>query len=129
MDLPEKLIIHPMPDEEGTGFGPCSEYVELCWVSALGPTATLTYRRLGMRAILSPGSVVVTRDLAESLGARGVAANSKLGRALNRLEHFRVVARWDEVLLVRTFLRPFTPNMLERSPASVRSEHERLMLR
>jgi hypothetical protein len=83
------------PVVEAHGHDPRSLYVEACWGGILGPTALLTYRRLGPLVIASPeGSPVDLVDLAVGLGVEGgVGRNSLMARALGRLVVFGA-ARW-----------------------------------
>jgi len=126
--LPNELEVVAWRDElvEAHGFGPRSMYVEMCWLPALGPTATWLYRRLGSWAEFNPDGVNIDlTDLAVSLGlGEGLGKNSMLARAFERLTRFEA-ARWDrQQLQVRTALAPLPQRHVERLSYSSRRLHE-----
>src|SRR5437868_4819334 len=96
--LPASIEVKAFEDPlvEQFGFGPRSEYVEMCWLPVLGPTATLLYRRLGSWAEGQPnGTAVDMVDLGVSLGlGESLNRSGLLFRGLQRLVQFDA-ARWD----------------------------------
>jgi hypothetical protein len=118
------------PVVEAHGFGPLSQYVEVCWLPTLGPTSTLAYRRLGCWAEAQPeGSEIDDVDLAVSLGlGEGLGRNSLIARSLGRLVRFGV-ARWDgEALAVRRALAQLPEAHARRLSYSARALHDQLTM-
>lgn len=115
--LSEELTIAPWIDHdtERHGHAPTSLYVETEYLSRLGPTTTLLYRRLGSWAAMSDeGMVIPTRELAGNLGvSRGLSANAPLPKAVGRLVMFEAAYWDDDVLAVRRAL----PNLVARGSA------------
>lgn len=128
--LPETVELRAWLDPvvERHGFGPCSTYVEACWLPLLGPTATWAYRRLGQLVLVEAGSVEVDLvDLAQSLGlGTSLTRHSKLARALGRLARYEVVRGWSSQLAVRRALPALTVAQLGRISPSARAIHIRL---
>lgn len=110
--MPASIELLPWIDPlvEDLGFSPRSDYVEICWLPVLGPTATWLYRRLGTWAAASPeGTQVDLTDLAVSLGlGEGLGRNSMIGRGLSRLAHFDVAQAAPGRLFVRRALGPLS---------------------
>jgi hypothetical protein len=121
----------PWPkDWEGPGFPARGEYVERCWTSVLGPTATLALRAINQEMEIAGGSVKLSLDdLARSLGVGGGTAKNAIGpRALARLEQFRVAtALPDACMAIRTELPPLSVHHLRRAGATVERWHRQLL--
>lgn len=88
---------------ERAGFSVLSSYVDRAWLPVLGPSSTLALRRLGDLALIDPvGIDVDLAELAADLGlGSGVAPSSRLVHALDRLDWFKMLARFDADLWVR----------------------------
>lgn len=103
-----------------------------CWTPILGPSALLSYRRLGLLVEAHPEGVGVDlADLARSLGlGAGLGKNSLMMRALHRLVAFGV-ARWEgDVLAVRRRLAPVPERQVAaRLSASAARAHAHLTRR
>lgn len=104
-----------------------SGYVETFWLPILGPSATLSLRRLSTLAATPGGVIISTGELARSLGLGGsTGRSSALVRTLRRLVDFGM-ARWDgDVLLVRRFVGLLPRRYLTRLPPALRHAHERM---
>lgn len=131
--LPANLEVRALPDPlvEQLGYGPRSHYVEVCWLSVLGPTSTWLYRRLGTWAEAQPeGSEVDLTDLSVSLGlGEGLGNNSILARSLRRLVQFDA-ARWmSSSLAVRRALGPLPERQASRLSFSAYRFHREALER
>ena len=129
--LPATIDIKAFEDPlvEQHGFLPTSDYVEVCWLPVLGPTATLLYRRLGSWAVGQPnGTPVDMVDLGVSLGlGESLNRSGLLYRGLSRLVQFDVT-RWDQgALAVRRALAPLTEKRMRNLSYSAYCFHRSVM--
>lgn len=128
--LPETLRLVPWPDPslERVGHRPGSPYVEACWVSVIGPSATWAWQRLARQAVSHPGSPVEVAELSASLGlGTPHGRNATIYRTLTRLASFGAATPGpDGTLAVRTALPDLAARHLSRAPQSVRAAHHAL---
>ena len=122
------------------GFGSASQYVELCWLPVLGPTATWMWRRLAAGLSANPaGYRLELLELARWLGVgcKGGRHSPAVG-AVERLIKFgaaqgRIVrsdttgAIGDTELRVRRYLAPLSLRQVERLPATLQRAHHGLV--
>ncbi len=105
-----------------------SSYVELFWLSVLGPSATMLLRRLASVLDQFPdGYRLPIADTARSLGL-GVPTtrNSPFVRALHRCAIFRVVRFEGSQVQVRRQLPTLHQRQVDRLPTSLRVAHDRI---
>lgn len=124
------VLVLPWRDEvvDASGFPPLSRYVETVWLPVAGPSATWAYRRLGILALAVPEGValdlvVLGQDL--GLSANGVVS-SRLVHALDRLERFGLLARFDTEIWVRTSAPPVPDRLVGRLSPAVQAVHREL---
>ena len=121
---------HPKPAVRQVGFDLDDPYVERCWVSAIGPTATLLLRRLPDMWRQAEPARVDLADLGASLGVDGVidGAHPKIWRTFERLARFGMAARVsDGELGVYQQIAPLPERFLRQAPPSTRAAHERML--
>jgi len=113
------------PAIEADGCNPRSQYVEVCWLPVLGPTATLLYRRLGTWAEAQPeGSEVDLVDLSLSLGlGESLAPDGLLPQALGRLGRYDIIRCDRDSLAVRRALPLLEEHQLGRLSFSAYQFH------
>jgi hypothetical protein len=123
LHLPLAALIDPLV--EAHGYPAHDDYVEACWLGALGPTATFAYRRLAPLISAKPDGITVDLDdLARSLGiSTARTRRSVLTRTIDRLVLFDAAAWNGEILLVRRALAPLTLHHLRRASHSALSYH------
>jgi hypothetical protein len=128
--LPDRLRVVPWPDPTLERFGhlPGSPYVEACWVSVLGPSASWAWQRLARLAATHPGSAVEVAELSASIGLGAPHGhNATINRTLGRLVTFGAAAPGpDGTLAVRSALPDLAARHLARAPQSVRAAHHAL---
>ena len=128
--FPDRLQVVAWPDATLERFGhqPGSPYVEGCWVSVLGPSATWAWQRLARQAVTRPGSHVEVAELSASLGLGAPhGRHATIYRTLARLAAFGAAAPGpDGTLAVRTALPDLAVRHLARAPQSVRAAHHAL---
>jgi len=111
------------------GHDPRSSYVELFWLSTLGPSAVWMLRHF-VRHLEATDHAEVAFDADETAHAIGLAAggrrHSSFARTIERLVRFNVARTVDDRTLgVRRHLPPLTRRQIERLPAALQREHER----
>jgi hypothetical protein len=125
--LDQPFIVLPWQDPtvDRIGFDPRSRYLELFWLSVLGPTTTLLLRRLadGFDAFpdgfeLDVEGTAVTLGLQRS-GPRGQA----FSRALERCVIFGLARCHAHGLVVRRRVPPISHRHLARLPESLQATH------
>jgi hypothetical protein len=135
MDTTPKVIeiaavAHPDPRVRRLGFGLGDPYIEHCWSTVIGPSATLLLRRLPHLWAQHEPARLELGDLSRSLGlGGGTAPTSRLARSLDRVARFGL-AEWAWVgnrLDVYTDVPPLTPRQLDQAPAWTRQVHTDLL--
>jgi hypothetical protein len=115
------------PVVDRVGFDVRSQYVEMFWLSVLGPSAMWIIRRMVAGFGRYPlGYEIELAELASTLGlsfARG--ASSPFQKSLQRLVMFGVSQPVDGALAVRVKLPPVANRHLQRMPAPLQRAHER----
>jgi len=111
------------------GHDPRSSYVELFWLSTLGPSAVWMLRHF-VRHLDATDCSDVDFDADETAHAIGLAAGGKrhssFTRTIERLVRFNVARTVDDRTLgVRRHLPPLTRRQIERLPAALQQEHQR----
>jgi hypothetical protein len=120
--------VDPIADPHG--MHPCSRYVELYWLSVIGPSTTWLLRRLSYGLEVHPdGFDLHLTDTALSLGLGGrMGKNSPFRRALQRLCTFELARPWGPGgLAVRVHVPPLPLRHLSRLPDSLQASHRRWM--
>ncbi len=116
--------VDPVVDDDG--FDARSRYVELFWLSVLGPTATWLMRRLVAGLEQSPDGYDL--DLDATARAMGLSftrgRSSPFGKALERCVMFGLAHPVDGGLAVRRRVPPVSHRHLRRMPDAVQAEHE-----
>lgn len=126
--LPETLMIVPWDDPvvNAVGFDVRSAYVDLFWLSILGPTSTWLLRHLHRGLLRYPYGYET--DVAELAAVVGVGLShgtaSQFGRALQRCEIFGMTRSIPDALAVRTKVPPLSARHLARLPDPSRELHE-----
>ncbi|MEO5724668.1 MAG: hypothetical protein ABIQ39_01600 [Ilumatobacteraceae bacterium] len=121
------LMIVPWHDPvvDSIGHDVRSMYVELFWLTVLGPTATWLVRRLVQGLDRYPLGYEL--DLADTAGALGLSFTPGISnpfvRSLNRCVLFGVAQPFDGGLAVRRSLPPVGSRHLMRMPESLRAMH------
>ena len=118
------------PNLEAVGHHPRSPYVELFWLSVLGPTSTWLLRRLSMLIEQSPdGFELDTGNCSRELGLGGRATlNTAFVRAIDRCCRFGLMQKGRKAtLFVRRRLPGLTPRMIERLPEGLQGVHEQYL--
>lgn len=122
-----QLHVVSWPDEvlDQLGHDPLSDYVEIFWVSVLGPTATLLVRRLAKQLAANPGGYTINcADWAKELGIGDKGGkNSPFWRSVERACRFGAAQRNGAILAVRPKLPPLTIRQLNRLPIHMRTIH------
>lgn len=125
--IPETLTVVAWEDPvvARIGVDVFSEYVDVFWLSVLGPTATWILRHLNRGLAVQPdGYVQDTARLAAILGLNGSRAEaSPFGRALHRCEMFGVTRTVPGALAVRRVLPPLAARQVARLPQSLQDSH------
>jgi hypothetical protein len=105
-------------------------YVEMLWLPVIGPSAAWMLRRLaGWASAFPDGTTVVLPELSESLGLGATSgAASSVQRTLRRLVMFRL-ARWSDVLEVRTTVPAVSERQLARMSSGLVHAHDRMTAR
>lgn len=125
------LSIVPWPDPylDRDGHDPRSPYAERFWLPTLGPSTYLLHRHLVGGLDRSPtGWELDPVEVSMALGLGSTASRSApFGKALVRLVRFRQAeVRPAGVLAVRTNLPPLSQRQVDRLPARLRAEHQRV---
>jgi hypothetical protein len=118
--------LDPIADPHGVH--PCSRYVELYWLPAVGPSTTWLLRRVSYGLELSEdGFELDLVDTARSLGLGDrMGKNSPFHRAIRRLATFDLArAAGPGALAVRTQIPPLPLRHLRRLPQSLQASHHR----
>ncbi len=118
--------LDPIADPHGVH--PCSRYVELYWLSVIGPSTTWLLRRLSYGLEVHPDGFDL--DLAETARSLGLGdrmgKNSPFRRALHRLCTFELARPHGPTgLAVRAHIPPRPLRHLNRLPASLQASHRR----
>jgi hypothetical protein len=126
------LTIHPWPDDviDSLGHDPRSTYVETYWLCILGPSTTWLLRRLVNGLDVHPeGYELPLADTARSLGLGDKGGrHSPFVRALTRLVQFDLAQpQGPRLLAVRRRVPPLNRRQIQRLPASLQAEHQRLL--
>jgi hypothetical protein len=125
--IPRFHVIRPWADPvtESCGHDPRSRYVELFWLSVLGPSATWLIRRLADGLELYPDGYEL--DLHETAQAIGLSAmpgkSAAFARALSRCVLFGMTHRNVEGFDVRRMLPSLEVRHLRRLPEHLRLAH------
>jgi hypothetical protein len=112
---------------EAVGHRPDSAYIEAVWLGVLGPSTTLTWRRLARLAAVHPGAVVDTVELAQSLGlGQGLEKNAPVSRSIARMVAFGAASRNGPTIAVRLALPDVPAFQRQRLSSSARLAHQYL---
>jgi hypothetical protein len=125
------LSILPWPDPflEREGHDPRSPYAERFWLPTLGPSTYLLHRHLVGGFDRRPaGWALDPLEVSMALGLGSTTSRSApFGKALIRLVRFRQAeVRPEGSLAVRLHLPMLSPRQVERLPAGLRAEHQRV---
>lgn len=125
------LSILPWPDPflEREGHDPRSPYAERFWLPTLGPSTYLLHRHLVGGFDRRPqGWTLDPLEVSMALGLGPTASRSApFGKALIRLVRFRQAeVRPDSGLAVRLHVPPLSLRQVERLPAGLQAEHQRV---
>lgn len=116
----------PDPVIDEVGFDPRDAYFEMFWVGVVGPSPAWLLRRLC--TLLDAGlDSIDGLDLARQIGwpSLGSGKNAPLRRAVERLCHFKLVARdADGTIAVRRRVPPLALHQIRRLPPSLRGAHD-----
>jgi hypothetical protein len=124
---PMSIVVRPWVDPvvDDDGFDARSRYVEMFWLSVLGPTATWLLRRLVAGLEQSPTGYDL--DLDSSARAMGLSfargRSSPFGKALERCVMFGLAHPIEGGLAVRRRIPPVSYRHLRRMPDSVQASH------
>jgi len=126
-----RLQVTAWPDAviDDLGHDPRSSYVELFWLSTLGPSAVWLLRHF-VRHLDAADRADVGFDADETAHAIGLAAGGKrhssFARTIERLVRFNVARTVDDHTLgVRRHLPPLNRRQIERLPGALQREHQR----
>jgi hypothetical protein len=125
LDQPFVVLPWHDPAVDPIGFDPRSRYLELFWLSALGPTTTLLLRRIADGFDSYPdGFELDVAGTAVSLGLQAVGPRSQaFTRALERCVMFGLARAHAHGLMVRRRIPPISQRYLSRLPESLRAAH------
>ncbi len=127
-DVAATLPIRPWPDPviDALGHDPRSAYVELFWLSILGPSTTWLLRRLAAGLEQEPAGFDL--DLAATAQALGLGAkggrHSPFMRALARCCQFDLAQTRGDALAVRRRVPPLSRRQVLRLPPALQAEHQ-----
>jgi hypothetical protein len=127
--LPARISVVPWRDQpvEAVGHRPDSSYIEAVWLGVLGPSTTLTWRRLARLAAVHPGGVMGTAELAQSLGlGQGLEKNAPVPRSIARMVAFGAARRNGPTIAVRLALPDVPAQQRQRLSSSARLAHQYL---
>jgi hypothetical protein len=125
LDQPFVVLPWHDPAVDPIGFDPRSRYLELFWLSALGPTTTLLLRRIadGFDS-LPDGFELDVPGTATCLGLQPSGPRSHaFTRALERTVLFGLARTHSQGLVVRRRIPPISQRYLSRLPESLREVH------
>jgi hypothetical protein len=126
--LDQPFVVRPWhdPTVDSIGFDPRSRYLELFWLSILGPTTTLLMRRLADGFDAFPeGFELDVAGTAVSLGLQSAGPRSQaFPRALERCVLFGLARAHSHGLVVRRRVPPISQRYLARLPESLRAVHD-----
>lgn len=123
----DELVVIPWRDPivERVGFDACGDYVELFWLSTLGPTATWLLRRLAITVVNYPEGFAI--DLAATASGLGLGWESgranPFARAVQRLVMFGLAQPVGDRLAIRSMVPPLTMKQLARLPEHLQGAH------
>src|ERR1700722_9100233 len=129
-NAPDTLNICPWPDDliDAMGFDPRSTYVEMYWLSVLGPSTTWLMRRLVAGLEPHPdGYAISLAETAQSLGLsdRG-ARKSAFVRAVSRTIKFELATPvGPDTLAVRRKVPPLNQRQVDHLPPALQASHRR----
>lgn len=134
MERHEVLTFTPVDHRDArvhrTGFDLNDPYVEHCWGSLIGPSATLLLRRMPTLWIEREPATIAHGELSRTLGlGGGSGANSRLLRSINRVVRYGL-ATWDREgtgLDVYLQVPELRARQLEGLPEWTRRAHFRLL--
>jgi hypothetical protein len=123
-----RVTAWPDPIIDQLGFDPRSAYVELYWLSTLGPSTTWLLRRMAHGLDGSPDGFDL--DLPACASELGLGSNggrhSPFARALTRLVQFEI-ARWQPsiaTLEVRRRVPPLNRSQTKHLPDALKARHD-----
>ena len=122
-----ELVVIPWRDPivERVGFDACGDYVELFWLSTLGPTATWLLRRLAVTVVNNPDGFAI--DLAATAASLGLGYESgranPFARAVQRLVMFGLAQPVGDRLAIRSVVPPLAMKQLARLPEHLQRAH------
>lgn len=128
---PTTLVVESWSDPtlEQYGFEVAGDYVELFWLSTLGPTSTWLLRRLV--AVIGDRPEAVRVDVTELATALGIGSPqdhlTPFVKSLDRLVMFGVAQARRDRVGVRRFVPPLATKQLDRLPAHLRRTHDAWM--
>lgn len=131
VDGAAQLSILPWPDPflDREGHDPRSPYAERFWLPTLGPSTYLMHRLLVGGFDRRPqGWALDPLEVSMALGLGPTSSRSApFGKALIRLVRFRQAeVRPDGALAVRLHVPPLSARQVERLPAGLHAEHQRV---
>lgn len=126
--LPDSIWVEPWPDELDLALGhdPRSRYVELFWLSTLGPSTTWLMRRIAAELDASPdGFELRTADTAAEMGLGGRGGrNSVFARSIDRACQFSLARReGDHQIFARRKVPGLAARNVARLPERLRRLH------
>lgn len=120
---------HPDPQVARAGFRLNHPYIEVCWITVLGPTGVMLLRRVSdlWTGELSP--TIDIADLAHMVGVgTGTGRQSPIWRTITRLERFRLArSAGPGQLEIFTELPPLDAPALGRCSTWTRDQHARIL--
>ena len=123
----DELVVIPWRDPivERVGFDACGDYVELFWLSTLGPTATWLLRRLAVTVVNNPDGFAI--DLAATAASLGLGYESgranPFARAVQRLVMVGLAQPVGDRLAIRSVVPPLAMKQLARLPEHLQRAH------
>lgn len=116
---------HPSPKVQHNGFALHDPYLELCWMSVIGPSAAAFLRRMPLLWQSQAPARVPAGELASSLG---IDSRPGIERTIRRLVQFGL-AKQPAALEVAVFttVAPLPPRFLRDASPWVRQAHDQLL--
>ena len=127
----DPLSICAWKDEriEAIGHDPRSDYVEMFWLTVLGPSAVFALRRFAHWLDHEDSAFEMPLEsLGRAIGLGGsTTRNAPIVRTLARLAEFGLAVRDGEHYAVRRMVPPLTPRQVARLPRFLVAHHATAM--
>lgn len=123
-------VNHPDARVQRVGFDLTDLYVEQCWSSVVGPSATLLLRRMPALWIERDPATITHDELTRTLGlGAGTGANSRLMRSIDRVVRYGLATWHEEGRSLDVYLQVpgLKPHQLDGLPEWTRRAHDRLL--